>query len=104
MTLEEAIQHLEETLANENHRWSCEKCKREHEDLLSFLRELETYRKNGKVGDSEKLFNVIINEPKSKMKNFRLKFYGIYYQQLADMANQAYIETMEEEDSNGSRS
>lgn len=44
MTLDEAIVHLTETLADNNHKWSCEECKEEHEDLLGYLQELKTYR------------------------------------------------------------
>ena len=44
MTLEEAIQHLKESLADPTHKWSCEECKQEHEKLLAFLQELKKYR------------------------------------------------------------
>lgn len=44
MTLDEAIDHLRETLANEKHEWSCEECKSEHEQLLKWLVELKSYR------------------------------------------------------------
>ena len=48
MTLEEAIKHLEETLSNPNHEWSCAECKAEHEQLLAWLKELKELReKNG---------------------------------------------------------
>lgn len=39
MTLEEAIKHLEETLADPGHDWGCEECKAEHEQLLEWLKE-----------------------------------------------------------------
>jgi anaerobic ribonucleoside-triphosphate reductase len=48
MTLEEAIQHLNETLSDPEHDWECEECKEEHEQLLSFLQELKRRRqRNG---------------------------------------------------------
>lgn len=39
MTLEEAIQHLKETLADPAHKWGCEERKEEHEQLLDWLEE-----------------------------------------------------------------
>lgn len=44
MTLDEAIKHLEETLNNPEHKWSCEECKAEHEQLLSWLKELKEFK------------------------------------------------------------
>ena len=44
MTLEEAIKHLEETLNNPEHEWSCAECKAEHEQLLAWLKELKELR------------------------------------------------------------
>ena len=44
MTLDEAIQHLEETLASRDHKWSCAECKSEHEQLLEWLIELKQRR------------------------------------------------------------
>lgn len=44
MTLDEAIQHLTETLSNNNHNWSCSECKQEHEQLLDWLLELKYLR------------------------------------------------------------
>ena len=44
MTLDEAIKHLRESLADPNHKWSCKECKQEHIELLSFLLELKAYR------------------------------------------------------------
>lgn len=38
MTLEGAIKHLEETLADPGHDWGCEECKAEHEQLLEWLK------------------------------------------------------------------
>lgn len=40
MKLEEAIIHLEETLADPSHVWSCSECRAEHEQLLEWLKEL----------------------------------------------------------------
>ena len=42
MTLQEAIEHLEEKLAEDN--WSCKECKKEHEQLLEWLIELKNWR------------------------------------------------------------
>ncbi len=44
MTLEEAIEHLEKTLSDSQHDWGCESCKEEHEQLLSWLEELQKTR------------------------------------------------------------
>ena len=44
MTLDEAIKHLEDSLNDKTHDWGCEKCKREHEQLLCFLIELKECR------------------------------------------------------------
>lgn len=44
MTLDEAIQHLEESLNDANHDWSCEACKNEHVQLLEWLKELKAYK------------------------------------------------------------
>jgi hypothetical protein len=44
MHLNEAIQHLKESLADPTHKWGCEECKAEHEQLLVFLQELKKYR------------------------------------------------------------
>lgn len=43
MTLPEAIQHLQETLADPNH-FSCEECRQEYEQLLAWLIELYARR------------------------------------------------------------
>lgn len=37
MDLESAIQHLRESLADPTHKWGCEECKQEHEQLLEWL-------------------------------------------------------------------
>lgn len=44
MSLDEAIQHLEEILVDENHEWSCETCRAEHRQLLEWLKELRERR------------------------------------------------------------
>lgn len=49
MTLEEAIKHLEESLADPGHDWGCEECKAEHEQLAEWLRELKELREENKV-------------------------------------------------------
>lgn len=41
MTLEDAIQHLKESLAYPTHKWGCEECKAEHIQLLVWL---ESYK------------------------------------------------------------
>ena len=43
MTLDEAIIHLEEMLSDNNREW-CDECRREHEQLLEWLRELKVLR------------------------------------------------------------
>lgn len=37
MKLNEAIEHLSDTLNNPEHDWNCEECKAEHEQLLAWL-------------------------------------------------------------------
>lgn len=37
MELKEAIQHLQESLTDPTHKWGCEECKAEHEQLLEWL-------------------------------------------------------------------
>lgn len=44
MTLDEAIEHLEETLNSQDHQWSCAECRSEHEQLLEWLKELRELR------------------------------------------------------------
>lgn len=43
MTLEQAINHLEEELKNKQD-WSCVACKEDHEQLLSWLKELQAIK------------------------------------------------------------
>ena len=40
MTLDEAIEHLNETLNSTDRMWSCDSCRREHEQLRNWLIEL----------------------------------------------------------------
>ena len=42
MTLDEAIEHLEDSLKNKE--FSCESCKEEHEQPLIWLKELKTFK------------------------------------------------------------
>ena len=44
MTLQGAIDHLKDTLSDNDHKWNCEECKNEHEQLLKWLLELQKYR------------------------------------------------------------
>lgn len=48
MTLQEAIDHLKDTLSDNDHKWNCDKCREEHEQLLEWLIELQKYRKVAK--------------------------------------------------------
>ena len=40
MSLDEAIEHLNETLNSTDRMWSCDSCRREHEQLRTWLIEL----------------------------------------------------------------
>lgn len=51
MSLDDAIQHLYELFDDETHEWSCEACKQEHAELLSFLLELKYYRTNPDIDE-----------------------------------------------------
>ena len=44
MTLDEAIEHLDDSLQDKNHKWSCKGCRREHEQLRDWLEELKLRR------------------------------------------------------------
>lgn len=44
MTLDEAILHLKETLADPAHDWGCEECRTEHEQLLVWLEDYKELR------------------------------------------------------------
>ena len=44
MTLDEAISHLQETLSDSTHKWSCAECREEHEQLAEWLTELKERR------------------------------------------------------------
>lgn len=37
LELDSAIQHLKESLADPTHKWGCEECKAEHDQLLEWL-------------------------------------------------------------------
>jgi hypothetical protein len=46
LELDSAIQHLKESIADPTHKWGCEECKEEHEQLLGWLedyKQLKTY-------------------------------------------------------------
>lgn len=45
MTLNEAIEHLDETLGDSSRTWSCEECRQEHIQLREWLIELKGLRK-----------------------------------------------------------
>ena len=45
MTLDEAIDHLKESLNDQRREW-CDECKKEHYQLLNWLYELRKLRKN----------------------------------------------------------
>lgn len=45
MTLDEAIIHLEETLNDSNHEFSCEECREQHVQLLGWLNDLRDVQK-----------------------------------------------------------
>lgn len=55
MNLEEAIQHLSESLNDKSHNWGCKECRQEHEQLLSFLLELKKRRNAAKVSVEDAL-------------------------------------------------
>lgn len=44
LTLDEAINHLDETLEDDSRVWSCEECKQEHMQLREWLIELKGLR------------------------------------------------------------
>lgn len=53
MSLDEAIQHLNEVLSSDK-VWSCEEYKRDHIQLREWLKELREYRRtNGKQSDAQ---------------------------------------------------
>lgn len=54
MTLEEAIQHLKESLTDPTHKWGCEECKQEHEQLLVWLEDYQKVKE-----ENEKMLNTI---------------------------------------------
>ena len=50
MKLNEAIDHLKETLSDPAHKWCSEECRQEHEQLLRWLEELQEYRYMTSIG------------------------------------------------------
>lgn len=46
MTLDEAIEHLKDSLKNKE--FSCESCKNDHKQLLEWLKELRTLKEKNK--------------------------------------------------------
>lgn len=50
MTLDEAIEHLEDLLKNKE--FSCESCKEEHKQLLIWLKELKTFKEKNNDSNS----------------------------------------------------
>lgn len=55
MDLESAIQHLKESLADPTHKWGCEECKQEHEQLLAWLEEYHKIKEYWLPSDEEEL-------------------------------------------------
>lgn len=51
MTLDEAIKHLEDTLADNSHEWSCAECKAEHEQLAEWLRDYKRLLEGTQQGE-----------------------------------------------------
>lgn len=52
MELNDAIQHLKESLADTTHQWGCEECKQEHEQLLEWLEDYKQLRDANSRADS----------------------------------------------------
>lgn len=46
MTLDDAIEHLKDSLSDPEHDWSCDACKHEHEQLLGWLEELKQIKQS----------------------------------------------------------
>lgn len=46
MSLDEAIQHLKETLTDPAHEWGCEECKAEHEQLLEWMEDYKQLKEH----------------------------------------------------------
>lgn len=53
MELTDAIQHLKESLADTTHKWGCEECKQEHEQLLEWLEEYHKIKEYWLPSDEE---------------------------------------------------
>lgn len=54
MTLTDSIQHLKESLADPTHKWGCEECKADHEQLLKWLEDYQKVKE-----ENEKMLNTI---------------------------------------------
>lgn len=48
LELDSAIQHLKESLADTTHKWGCEECKAEHEQLLEWLEDYQKVKEENK--------------------------------------------------------
>ena len=46
ITLDDAIAHLDDTLSDTKHKWSCESCRQEHVQLRAWLAELREIKQN----------------------------------------------------------
>ena len=46
LTLDDAIAHLDDTLSDTGHKWSCESCRMEHVQLRAWLAELREIKQN----------------------------------------------------------
>lgn len=55
MELTDAINHLKESLADPTHKWGCEECKQEHEQLLEWLEDYQKVKE-----ENEKMQSVIM--------------------------------------------
>lgn len=55
MELNEAITHLEESLADPSHDWGCEECKKEHEQLLEWLQHYQRLTGTGIQDNGDKI-------------------------------------------------
>lgn len=75
MTLEEAIKHLEDTLADDKHEWSCDECKAEHVQLLSWLKELKVIKEaKGDLISREALKILVLNHQPKDLQQSDINF------------------------------
>lgn len=83
MNLRESIEHLEEMLNDSLRVWSCAECRKEHEQLYEFLKELEQRRQT----DSE--WHDFKNDPPPKNEEVLVVFeyfrYGDYNRMCRDI-------------------